>query len=363
MTLTVGQEAPPRTFAPFTRTDFVKYQGASGDFHPLHHDETYAHSVGFPSVFSVGMLQAGLLATYVTDWLGVEGIRRFKVRFVEQMWPGDELTCTAKIVEVDETATAADPARAPRRPPDRQPGPGRRGRVHHGGGAMSIKRTVYNADHEAFRLTFREFLAKEVTPHFADWEADGRVPRELFHKLGALGVMGFGIPEEYGGPGDPGYAYQAIISEETARATVAIGHYGVTTTIVLPYLLRLANDEQRRRWLPGIATGDIVLCIAMTEPGTGSDLAGIRTTATLSADGTHYVLNGAKTFITGARNSELCVVAARTSPPIDGNRRPDSACSSCPPIVRDSSSAASWTRSACAPATPTSCPSPTCAFR
>jgi len=103
MTLAVGQAAPPRTFPPFTRTDFVKYQGASGDFHPLHHDETYAHSVGFPSVFSVGMLQAGLLATYVTDWLGVEGIRRFKVRFVEQMWPGDELTCTAKIVEVDET--------------------------------------------------------------------------------------------------------------------------------------------------------------------------------------------------------------------------------------------------------------------
>ena len=102
MTLTVGQEAPPRTFAPFTRIDFVKYQGASGDFHPLHHDETYAHSVGFPSVFSVGMLQAGLLATYVTDWLGVEGIRRFKVRFVEQMWPGDELTCIAKIVDIDD---------------------------------------------------------------------------------------------------------------------------------------------------------------------------------------------------------------------------------------------------------------------
>jgi len=102
MTLAVGQAAPPRTFPPFTRTDFVKYQGASGDFHPLHHDETYAHSVGFPSVFSVGMLQAGLLATYVTDWLGVEGIRRFKVRFVEQMWPGDELTCIAKIVDIDD---------------------------------------------------------------------------------------------------------------------------------------------------------------------------------------------------------------------------------------------------------------------
>jgi acyl dehydratase len=98
--LHVGQEAEPRTFEPMTRTDFVKYQGASGDFHPLHHDEVYAHQVGFPSVFSVGMLQMGMLATYITDWLGVDSVRRFKVRFVEQMWPGDELTCHAKIVEI-----------------------------------------------------------------------------------------------------------------------------------------------------------------------------------------------------------------------------------------------------------------------
>jgi acyl dehydratase len=98
--LAVGYEAQPRTFPPLTRTDFVKYQGASGDFHPLHHDETYAHEVGFPSVFSVGMLQAGMLATYVTDWLGVEQTRRFKVRFVEQVWPGDELTCSAKILDI-----------------------------------------------------------------------------------------------------------------------------------------------------------------------------------------------------------------------------------------------------------------------
>jgi acyl dehydratase len=104
MTFTVGQEAPPRTFPPLTRTDFVKYQGASGDFHPLHHDDVYAHSVGFPSVFSVGMLQAGLLATYITDWIGVEEIRRFKVRFVEQMWPGDELTCSAQIADIADEA-------------------------------------------------------------------------------------------------------------------------------------------------------------------------------------------------------------------------------------------------------------------
>jgi alkylation response protein AidB-like acyl-CoA dehydrogenase len=182
-----------------------------------------------------------------------------------------------------------------------------------------MKRTVYTAEHEAFREVFRDFVAKEVVPHFADWEEAGHPPRELFRKLGALGVMGFDIPEEYGGPGPTSYRYQAIITAETARAGVALGHYGVSAGIVLPYLLNLANEEQRRRWLPGIATGDIMLCIAMTEPATGSDLAGIRTTAT--RDGDEYVLNGAKTFITGARNSELCVVVARTSPSTTQNRR------------------------------------------
>ena len=99
----VGTAAEPRTYPPLTRTDFVKYQGASGDFHPLHHDELYARETGFPSVFSVGMLQAGLLASYATDWLGVENLRRFKVRFAEKVWPGDELTCSAKVVEVFST--------------------------------------------------------------------------------------------------------------------------------------------------------------------------------------------------------------------------------------------------------------------
>jgi len=102
--LAVGQQAEPFTFPSLTRTDFVKYQGASGDFHPLHHDEPFARKTGFPTVFSVGMLQAGMLATYVTDWLGVETIRRFKVRFANQVWPGDELTCAATI-----TAIADDP--------------------------------------------------------------------------------------------------------------------------------------------------------------------------------------------------------------------------------------------------------------
>ena len=175
-----------------------------------------------------------------------------------------------------------------------------------------MKRTVYDEDHEAFRTTMRDFIAAEVVPHYEEWEETG-TPRDLFRKLGNLGVMGFGIPEEYGGPGEVSYKYQAIIAEETARCAVALGHYIVTTGIVLPYYLNLATEEQRARWLPGIATGETLLAIAMTEPGTGSDLAGIRTTARLSDDGSHYILNGAKTFISGARDSDLTIVVARTS--------------------------------------------------
>jgi acyl dehydratase len=99
--LSVGDEAASRIFGPITRTDIVRYQGASGDFHPLHHDEPFAHATGFPSVFSVGMLQAGLLATFATEWLGVDELRRFAIRFEEQVWPGDELTCTGRVTAAD----------------------------------------------------------------------------------------------------------------------------------------------------------------------------------------------------------------------------------------------------------------------
>jgi acyl dehydratase len=102
VTIEVGTKADPRTFSPQTRTDIVRYQGASGDFHPLHHDEVYAKKAGFESIFSVGMLQAGLLATFATDWLGVENLRWFAVRFEEQVWPGDELTCGGVVSGVTE---------------------------------------------------------------------------------------------------------------------------------------------------------------------------------------------------------------------------------------------------------------------
>ena len=184
-----------------------------------------------------------------------------------------------------------------------------------------MKRTVYAPEHEAFRETIRTFIAKQVTPSYPEWENANQVPRELFNQLAELGATSFDIPEEFGGAGPTSFKFQAVIQEETARAAVSFGHYGVSIGIVLPYLLRLADDEQKQRWLPGVASGETMLCIAMTEPGTGSDLAGIKTTARLSEDGTHYILNGAKTFITGARNSELCVVAARTSAPSEEDRR------------------------------------------
>jgi len=184
-----------------------------------------------------------------------------------------------------------------------------------------MKRTVYAPEHEAFRETIRTFIAKQVTPNYPEWENANQVPRELFNQLAELGATSFDIPEEFGGAGPTSFKFQAVMQEETARAAVSFGHYGVSIGIVLPYLLRLADDDQKQRWLPGVASGETMLCIAMTEPGTGSDLAGIKTTARLSEDGTHYVLNGAKTFITGARNSELCVVAARTSAPSEEDRR------------------------------------------
>ncbi|MFD4829350.1 acyl-CoA dehydrogenase family protein [Streptomyces uncialis] len=184
-----------------------------------------------------------------------------------------------------------------------------------------MKRTLYDEDHESFRQTIRTFIEKEAAPYIHEWERDGQVPRRVFGRLGELGALGFGIPEEYGGLGPTSYKFQAIIHEEVARAGASLGHHHVNTGVVLPYLLRLANEEQRRRWLPGCASGDILLAIAMTEPGTGSDLAGIRTSAKRSEDGTHYVLNGAKTFITGGAVSDLVLVVCRTSPYDPGDRR------------------------------------------
>ena len=184
-----------------------------------------------------------------------------------------------------------------------------------------MRRTVFTEDHEAFRETIRDFIAKEVVPVYPEWEQQGHAPRDFYLKLGELGVFGIEVPEEYGGAGMHGFKYQAIITEESARAGINFGGSGVHTGLCLPYIMEYANEEQKQRWLPRFISGEMMTAIAMTEPGTGSDLAGMTTNAKLSEDGTHYVLNGAKTFITGGVLADLMLVVCRTSPATAENRR------------------------------------------
>jgi acyl-CoA dehydrogenase len=181
-----------------------------------------------------------------------------------------------------------------------------------------VRRDVFTADHQTFREVVRDFLAKEVVPHFPEWEQLGHVPREVFAALGSLGLVGTAIPEEYGGGGQEDYRYNVVLQEEAARALVSLGTLRTQLDVILPYFLAYADDDQRRRWLPGLAAGELLTAIAMTEPGTGSDLAGVRTTAV--RDGDDYVVNGAKTFITGGVLADLVIVLARTSTDPDDRR-------------------------------------------
>jgi acyl-CoA dehydrogenase len=173
-----------------------------------------------------------------------------------------------------------------------------------------VRRDVFTADHEDFRELVRDVVAKEVVPHYAEWEKAGQLPRSFFERLGSLGLLGMAVPEEYGGGGQPDYRYNVVLQEEAARALVTLGTVRTQLDVVLPYFLAYADQEQRERWFPGLASGTLLTAIAMTEPGTGSDLAGIRTTAV--RDGDVYVLNGAKTFITGGLLADLVIVVART---------------------------------------------------
>lgn len=184
-----------------------------------------------------------------------------------------------------------------------------------------MQRTVFNEDHEAFRATVRDFIAKEVTPVHEKWEEDGHPPRDFYRRLGELGVLGIQVPEEYGGGGEKSLKFNVVVAEEVAAAGASFGSQSVHTNLILPYLLEYANEEQKSRWLPGFASGDLMFAIAMTEPGTGSDLANIATTAKLSEDGTHYVVTGSKTFITGGVLADRVLVVCRTAPSTAENRR------------------------------------------
>ncbi|MEV2218361.1 acyl-CoA dehydrogenase family protein [Nocardia vinacea] len=181
-----------------------------------------------------------------------------------------------------------------------------------------MRRTLFTQDHEDFRLLVRDYLAREVVPEYEQWRDAGLVPRELFTSLGKLGIIGTAIAEEYGGGGQDDYRYNVVLQEECARAGVTLGGLRTHLDIVVPYFLGLADDAQRSRWFPGLASGELYTAIAMSEPGTGSDLAGVATKAV--RDGDHYVLNGAKTFITGGYHADLVIVVARTSTDPDNRR-------------------------------------------
>ena len=161
-----------------------------------------------------------------------------------------------------------------------------------------MRRTVFGQDHESFRQTLRAFIEAEVVPHFDEWFTAGLAPRELYTELGKLGVFGISVPEEYGGAGMNTHKFMAVQYEETTRAGVTFGGSAVHVLLALPYLKMLATEQQKQRYLPDFVTGEQMWALAMTEPGTGSDLSGMRTTARLSQDGSYYLLNGAKTFTT-----------------------------------------------------------------
>ncbi|MGP3982338.1 acyl-CoA dehydrogenase family protein [Streptomyces sp. KR80] len=174
-----------------------------------------------------------------------------------------------------------------------------------------MKRRIFTAEHDAFRGTVRTFLAKEVLPHYEEWEKDGIVSRDAWLAAGRQGLLGLAVPEEYGGGGNDDFRYAAVLHEEFTRAAAPGLAIGLHNDIIGPYLTSLGTDEQKRRWLPGFCTGEIVTAIAMTEPGAGSDLQGIRTTAVDRGD--HWMLNGSKTFISNGILADLVIVVAKTT--------------------------------------------------
>jgi len=176
-----------------------------------------------------------------------------------------------------------------------------------------MKRSIYDEDHEAFRASVREFLERSVIPNVEQHAADKAIPREFWLEAGKQGFLGLEIPEEHGGAEAGDYRFNAVLLEELNKVNAALGScVGIHADITAPYLVELGTEEQKQRWLPGVAAGEILLAIGMTEPSGGSDLAALKTTAV--KDGDEWVLNGSKTFITNGYSADLVIIAARTSP-------------------------------------------------
>jgi alkylation response protein AidB-like acyl-CoA dehydrogenase len=181
----------------------------------------------------------------------------------------------------------------------------------HQGFRTKLARPVFTEEHELFRSTVRGFIADEVVPHYRDWDRAGQVPREAWLKAGAAGLLCTSVPEEYGGAGaDRGFA--AVIFEEICSAGAIGLFYGLHSEVVAPYIVNYGTDAQKRRYLPAMASGEMVGAIGMTEPGGGSDLQALRTTAI--RDGDHYIVNGAKTFISNGGSADIVVLAVKTDP-------------------------------------------------
>ncbi len=175
-----------------------------------------------------------------------------------------------------------------------------------------MKRTLFEPEHDLFRAAFRTFVEREILPFHAEWERAGAVPRDLWRAAGRQGFLCMDVPEAYGGAGARDYRFNAIIGEELWRAGATGPAFALHTDIVVPYILHYGTPEQHRRWLPGCVSGECITAIAMTEPGAGSDVAAIQTTA--ARDGSGYVLNGQKTFISNGILNDLVIVAAKTDP-------------------------------------------------
>lgn len=174
-----------------------------------------------------------------------------------------------------------------------------------------MKRTLFNSDHDMFRDQFKKFMEREIVPHYDQWEKEGSVPRELWNKTGEQGFICPWLPEEYGGVGAD-FLYSVVEIEEIANYGITGFALNLHSDIVVPYIFNFGSEEQKKKWLPGTASGEIVTAVAMTEPDAGSDLQGIRTTAV--KDGDHYVINGQKTFISNGLCNDLVIIAAKTDP-------------------------------------------------
>jgi long-chain-acyl-CoA dehydrogenase len=177
-----------------------------------------------------------------------------------------------------------------------------------------LDRLLFTADHDDYRQVVRAFVEREVCPNLTRWDQERLIDRQVWLAAGKQGIIGLSVPGEYGGGGEPDYRYQVVVMEELARAGAAslASSFSLQDNIVIPYLKDLGTEQQKQRWLTGMAAGQLIGAIAMTEPGAGSDLQGVRTTAV--RDGDDWVVNGQKTFITSGVNADFVIVVARTDP-------------------------------------------------